>query len=106
MSNYILDATGNQPVHEPDYDKFYEWRRNNANQMIVKKEKVGDVEVSTVFLGIDHGWFDKDHPILWETMTFGDKIEQIQARCEGNREQAEAMHQSVVNDVKTQLSIA
>lgn len=35
---------------------------------------VGDVEVSTVFLGFDHGWGMTPHPILFETMVFGGSL--------------------------------
>jgi hypothetical protein len=35
---------------------------------------VGDgfhILVSTVFLGLDHGWGDDEDPLLFETMVFG-----------------------------------
>ena len=60
---------------------------------------VGESEVSTVFLGLDHQ-FGKGPPILWETMVFGGKHNHDQDRCSGSREQAEAMHQKMVNKVK------
>ena len=42
----------------------------------------------------------KGPPVLWETMVFGGKLDQEQARCSGNREQAEAMHNEMVERVK------
>lgn len=32
--------------------------------------------VSTVFLGIDHNWSDKGPPILFETMSFPDEVQE------------------------------
>lgn len=36
---------------------------------IVAKDRVGPVEVSTIFLGMDHS-FGSGDPVLWETMIF------------------------------------
>lgn len=42
--------------------------------------KVGEMTISTVFLGIDHSWRGK--PILFETMIFGGPINhEYQTRC-------------------------
>jgi hypothetical protein len=48
------------------------------------------VEVSTVFLGLDHAW-GKGPPMLFETMIFGGEHDQYQERC-STWEQAEEMH--------------
>lgn len=37
---------------------------------VVAKTQFGDVEVSTVWLGLDHNWLGKP-PLIFETMTFG-----------------------------------
>jgi hypothetical protein len=60
---------------------------------------VGVSKVSTVFLCLDHQ-FAGGPPILWETMVFGGALDQEQDRCSGTREQAEAMHQRMVERVK------
>ena len=54
--------------------------------------------VSTVFLGMDHGWGQKQ-PVLWETLAFDPEgcMEDTMDRCSGTREQALAMHQRAVN---------
>jgi hypothetical protein len=50
------------------------------------------VHVSTVFLGIDHGWGPGPRPpILFETMIFGGEHNDYQTRC-ATWEQAERMH--------------
>lgn len=95
---YILDKNG-EPVAEPD---LMTWATAfEGIDRRVKQEHVGEFFVSTVFLGLDHGWGDGP-PILWETMVFqkdknidyGKDIEQD--RCSGSREQAEAMHERIV----------
>ena len=67
---------------------------------VVKREKLFNCSVSTVFLVFDHSQDDSGPPILWETMVFGGKLNGYQTRCSGSREQAEAMHQSIINKVK------
>jgi hypothetical protein len=64
----------------------------------VKREQIGPSWVSTVFLGIDHNFGDGP-PILWETMVFGGKLDQEMDRCAGDQDQAEAMHENMVQRV-------
>lgn len=73
----------------------------------VKKEWVENVEVSTVFLGLNYNWGDGP-PILWETMTFSNRKDwnqEICERCSGSREQALAQHERICSDVRAALSI-
>lgn len=87
------------PVEEPDLIKWAEWFESATNR-VVKQEHVGNTLISTVFLGLDHN-FGEGAPILWETMTFNDnRSEQDCDRCSGNWEQAEAMHEAMVERVK------
>jgi hypothetical protein len=39
---------------------------------LVRKDRAADVEVSTVFLGIDHNYSGEGPPLLFETMLFRD----------------------------------
>ena len=48
------------------WSRFFHVRANR----VLKQEYIGDVFVSTVFLGIDHGWGRSDEPIVFETMAF------------------------------------
>ena len=114
--HYILDADGN-PRPEPDVIKWATWFEKGNR--IVKQDQIGEVWVSTVFLGLDHDFTGKGPPILWETMTFrGDRTKkktveimgrkvtttdgewEEQDRCAGNRDQAEAMHQDMIERVE------
>lgn len=94
--NYILDEKGT-PVAEPDIIKWAQWFQKSDRG--VGNEIVGDAQISTVFLGINHA-FDSGPPVLWETMVFGGKLSHEEDRCSGSREQAEAMHAKMVERVK------
>src|SRR5215471_3275667 len=96
---YILDDDG-EPIPETDPLKWAVWFQKANKTRIVKQEKVGPYEVSTVFLGMDHN-FSGGEPILWETMVFNAKREEQDIdRCSGSREQAEAMHACTVQKWK------
>jgi hypothetical protein len=97
---YILDAQGT-PVPEPDLMKWACWYESATR--IVAQEWVGEAQVSTVFLGLDHNHRRQGPPILWETMVFNGRLNGSMARCAGSKEQAEAMHQSMVDKVKSEL---
>lgn len=97
---YILDETGNSPVPEPDLLKWSRWFEMSNMARKVGATSVGDSDVSTVFLGVDHGFGETLAPVLWETMVFGGPLNEVQDRCSGNREQAQAMHARMVERVK------
>jgi len=65
---YVL--IGQTPVIEPDLEKWAQWFASE-NRVVAQTEVPGGV-VSTVFLGLDHNFFDKGPPLLFETMTFMD----------------------------------
>lgn len=72
MGLYILD--GKNPV--PCFD-ITQWALSKSNR-IVSKDQFGDVNVSTVFLGLDHSFGGT--PVLFETMIFGGEHDQYQER--------------------------
>ncbi len=98
---FILNDKG-ELIPCTDLMAWAQWFETSRHSRIVKQEVIGESKVSTVFLSIDHSWLDKD-PILWETMVFGGPLDQEQDRCGGNREQAEAMHERMVEKVKSNL---
>lgn len=95
MSNYILDEHG-EPKLEPDIMKWSQWLET-ADRTVVRTE-VGDVVVSTVFLGIDHS-FGTGPPRLFETMVFGGSLDEEQKRWH-RRTEAEAGHRFMVGRVQ------
>ncbi len=66
---------------------------------------LGRVEVSTVFLVLDHSFGDDGPPVLWETMTFGGP-EDLECRRYRSREDAVAGHDEEVMACRMALELA
>jgi len=92
IKHYILE--NGKPKDVP----LMEWGRwmETGNRRI-GKTKIGDVEVSTVFLGLDHGFGGKT--LLFETMIFGGKYDEWCERYE-TMEEAKKGHAKAVKKVK------
>ena len=67
------------------------WLAEHDERRRVGDTDVGDVNVSTVFLGLDHRYYDEGPPLVFETMIFGGKHDQWQQRT-STWAQADAMH--------------
>ena len=76
MKHYILEDE--KVIEETDVLKWVSWFEN-ANRQIANNY-VGQVQISTVFLGIDHFFGNTDIPILFETMIFGGEYDNYQER--------------------------
>jgi hypothetical protein len=85
---YIL--VGHKAV-PADLMEWARWLENAKGDRIVAKTKVGDAEVSTVFLGLDHRFGDDGPPLIFETMVFGGIHDQDMERY-STWEEAEAGH--------------
>lgn len=85
---YILVDRTPVPV-----DDVMEWARwfGTANRRVAQ-DVLGNVRVSTIFLGLDHG---TGEPRLFETMIFGGAHDHYQDWC-STWEQAEKMHADAV----------
>lgn len=105
IRHYILDE--NRRIKAVGLYEWAQWYEEDARlaasgatcKRVVKQEHVGDAKVSTVFLALDHNWDPDGPPILWETMVFGGEFDEIQDRCSGGIEQAEAMHERMMAKV-------
>jgi hypothetical protein len=76
-------------------DDLMEWAQSfETGERQVGRTMIGDAVISTVFLGIDHG-FCGGPPVLFETMIFGGSHDQYQTRC-STWEQAENMHVAAI----------
>ena len=76
---YILDED-NKPVISKVLSAAG-WLEKNPDRRKVALDKMpGDVRVSTVFLGLDHGFLASEDPILFETMIFGGPEDGYQER--------------------------
>jgi hypothetical protein len=94
MNHYVI--VNGKPVREEDIRKWAEWFETADRQ--VARETIGDSEISTVFLGLDHA-FRGEAPKLYETLVFGGKLDQEMQRYT-TPEQAAAGHKEMVQRVK------
>lgn len=80
-----------------------EWGRAlRATDHHVAFDMIGDVEVSTIFLGMDHRHLGEGPPILFETMVFGGARDGDQRRyC--TWDEAEAGHAAKVAEVRRSM---
>jgi hypothetical protein len=89
MTQYILNGKTAVPATLKQWARWYE-----TADCAVAKDQIGDVRISTVFLGLDHSFGDGP-PLLFETMIFGGVHDQYQDRC-STWDEAEAMHAAAV----------
>ena len=73
---YIL--VDGKVVEEPDLIKWAEWYEKHDSSMM--RTTVGNVRISTIFLGLDHSFTPASKPIVFETMVFGGALDQKQWR--------------------------
>lgn len=86
------------------FDDVLEWAAAyellTVAQRTVGRDQVGEVLVSTVFLGLDYRHFGSGPPLLFETMTFPDC--RVLDRY-GTWEGAEEGHASAVAEIRARL---
>ena len=73
---YILKSK--RAVPEDDLLKWAKWFETADRK--VAKDMIGDVRISTVFIGLDHSWGGDSRPLLFETMIFGGPHDHYQRR--------------------------
>jgi len=100
MRHYILDKF-NHPIPCDDLIAFAEWMAEDHNRVVNRTILNEKVEVSTVFLGLDHNHDPEGRgdPILFETMVFGGKEDGLQRRYRTKAE-AEVGHMMVVAELR------
>jgi hypothetical protein len=95
--HYILDGRTPVPTDMMTWAKWFE-----TADRTVSKTQIGEWEVSTVFLGLDHAFGDGP-PLLFETLVFGGPLDSNMVRY-STWDQAEAGHAEMVNRVKAALT--
>lgn len=93
---YILKDKIPVPVSNME-ETLEMWKTGEARR--VKSDVIYGIHISTVFLSIDHNFYDKGLPILFETMIFGGKYNDYQERYE-TWDQALVGHEIAVQMVK------
>lgn len=69
LPHYVLDDRG-EPLAVDDVLIWARWFEH-ADRSLAQTQ-IGPYRVSTVFLGLDHNFYDDGPPVLWETMVFAD----------------------------------
>jgi hypothetical protein len=96
---YVLDA-GNRvvdagPMLDPRALRRFAAFRGDPDRWIVAKTGNDEIEVSTVFLGVDHRLMGAGPPLVFETMVFRRGASDGCVRC-STWAQAEANHRDMV----------
>lgn len=91
MGNGQFILEGHTPVEVHDIGQWGEFMKQHKVRRVAWDELPGNVRVSTVFLGLDHNFQDDGPPILFETMIFGGRHNDYQARY-ATWEEAEVGH--------------
>jgi hypothetical protein len=94
---YILDKQG-EAVPEPNVKKWAEWFEHSGVLRQVALTEVGQLQVSTIFLGFNPNIFSKP-ALLWETMIFGGKYDHMSAKYT-SKESALAGHEAVCKQLQ------
>lgn len=103
---YILNAAGEPVCFDHDVIAWGVWFQS-ADRLVAKARDEGNtnkataIEVSTVFLGLNHQFFDGP-PVLWETLVIGGLLDgQMQrytsraAALRGHQEMCERVAETI-----------
>ena len=96
MSDYYILKNG-EPVKCANVIAWGRWFEGADDERRIAATEIGDVRVSTIFLGLDHGYGGTVQ--LYETMIFGGDHDGYQERY-ATRAEAEAGHAAAVVLVK------
>jgi hypothetical protein len=88
MSRWYILNNNNKPI-PASITEAGDWLEEGSDRRTVKQDEIGDILVSTVFLGLDHSWTPGGKPVLWETMIFGGEHDQYQERYTSHKDALE-----------------
>jgi hypothetical protein len=100
MSNWYILDNNNKPI-PASITEAADWLEESSDRRTVKRDEIGDILVSTVFLGLDHSWTPGGKPVLWETMIFGGEHNQYQERYTSHKDALEG-HEKALELVNKQ----
>lgn len=102
MTHYLL--VNRKPVVVSDLFVWAKFMTNiEARRVAISNWDKAGVEVSTVFLGLDHNHSGQGDPILFETMVFGGDLDGEMSRYR-TWDEAEAGHEAMVARVSLSLA--
>jgi len=96
---YVLDKNGN-PAQAKSIEQWAKWF--HTCDRCVAKDEIGNVCVSTVFLGINHSLLQNEAPLLYETMIFNGEHDGYQMRY-STHEDALAGHKIALDLAKNKV---
>ena len=92
--HYILNEA-DEPVLEPDLMAWAEWYETADRK--IAETYVGEVRISTVFLGLDHNFLpEHGPPVLYETMIFDPWGDELAIERYATRDEAVDGHERLV----------
>jgi len=95
---YILEGEQAKPVPMMVH---MDWMIAHPDRHVAL-DNINGLQLSTVFLGIDHGYSVAGPPILFETMLFGKKGEPLEVQRYATWAEAQAGHAALLKAVKKQ----
>ena len=107
---YTLDEN-NKPIPCPNTMDYLRWVESHSDKvgpdgctLRIGLTDINDkVYVSTVYLGLNHGFGDSD-PVLWESMVFGHDEDEVQVRYKTHDEAVKG-HDKLVKKWKKKLGV-
>jgi hypothetical protein len=93
LETYYLDENG-EP-QRTDNPVLLEAMIRDSRR-VVARDTVDPFVISTVFLIYDHNWDRYGRPVLWETMVFGPRDDELECERYTSREEALAGHARLV----------
>lgn len=88
---YILGPDGRTPIPCADPDQWRDWFFGSPEQRIVAKTQIGEVEVSTAFIGANTEADFSIKPRLFETLVLGGPHDGVTSKAT-TWEEAEQQH--------------
>lgn len=107
MRTEYYKLTGRLPVPVADVIEWARWMETSGDRHVAATD-VGPLHVSTVFLGLDHGFSNHPDapPILFETMIFGDDGESHHWDRYASWDEAERGHAAAVEAARVIVAAA
>lgn len=103
MTHRYYRLVGRDVVPIPGDDVLV-WAREFEKDRRLRQEWIGGQFVSTVFLGMDHNFFDEGPPLIFESMIFHGPHDEDQARY-STYDEAIKGHEAMVAMLKRETSL-
>jgi hypothetical protein len=95
---YWILNENNEPI-TVDLMTWAKWLEHFDNRIVAFTQITSHVQVSTVFLSLDHNFFGEGPPLLFETMIFGGERSEYQCRW-STWDEAKRGHDGIVAELR------